>query len=124
MSSVSCSNPAVLTGSSGNFTSPGYPGNYPNNARCSWLITVNSDKVVVIRFISFNLEYDSQCDYDSLTVHDGTNAAAPVLATLCGTSAGPVSTTGNNAFLLFTTDYSETESGFLATFTAEDPPRK
>eukprot|EP00058_Branchiostoma_floridae_P020568 XP_002606058.1 hypothetical protein BRAFLDRAFT_92077 [Branchiostoma floridae] len=120
--SVKCSNPAVLTGFSGNFTSPGYPGNYPNNARCSWLITVSSNKVVVIRFIAFDLEYQGSCNYDSLTVHDGPNAAAPVLATLCGTSARPVATSGNNAFLLFTTDGSVTESGFFATFTAENPP--
>ncbi|XP_066292098.1 MAM and LDL-receptor class A domain-containing protein 1-like isoform X1 [Branchiostoma lanceolatum] len=121
--SVSCSNPSVLTGFYGNFTSPGYPGNYPNNARCSWLITVSSDKIVLIRFTAFNLESASGCRYDALAVHDGPNATAPVLATLCGSSARSVSTTGNSAFLVFTSDGSVTGSGFFATFTAEDPPR-
>ncbi|CAH1274043.1 CSMD3 [Branchiostoma lanceolatum] len=120
---LNCGNPTVLTGFSGNFTSPGYPGNYPDNARCSWQITVSSDKIVVIRFTEFNLEYYFGCDYDALTVHDGPNATAPVLATLCGSSAGSVSTTGNSAFLVFTSDGSVTWSGFYATFTAGDPPR-
>ncbi|CAH1274042.1 BMP1 [Branchiostoma lanceolatum] len=120
--SVNCSNPSVLAGFYGNFTSPGYPGNYPNNARCSWLITVSSDKIVLIRFTAFNLESASGCRYDALAVHDGPNATAPVLATLCGSSARSVSTTGNSAFLVFTSDGSVTGSGFFATFTAEDPP--
>ncbi|XP_035694375.1 MAM and LDL-receptor class A domain-containing protein 2-like [Branchiostoma floridae] len=115
-----CGNPSVLTGLSGNFTSPGYPGNYPNNARCSWLITVSSGKFVTIRFTAFTLE---GCPYDSLTVHDGRNATAPVLATFCGSSSRTITTTGNNAFLIFKSDGSVTRSGFFATFTAEDPPR-
>ncbi|KAI8494928.1 CUB and sushi domain-containing protein 2 [Branchiostoma belcheri] len=118
-----CGNMSLLTGSSGNLTSPGYPGNYPNNAAACWLITVSSDMIVVIRFPAFNVENAHNCVYDSLVVHDGLNDTAPVLETLCGPSARPVFTTGNSAFLVFTSDGSVTEAGFLATFTAEDPPR-
>ncbi|XP_019614808.1 PREDICTED: CUB and sushi domain-containing protein 1-like [Branchiostoma belcheri] len=119
---VSCGNPTVLNGNSGSFTSPGYPGNYPNNAYCTWQISVNMSDVVAIRFTAFNLEYEYFCAYDSLVVHDGPDATTPVLATLCGWSARTVTTTGNSAFLVFTSDYSMTYSGFFATFTAEDPP--
>ncbi|XP_078692043.1 uncharacterized protein LOC144922256 [Branchiostoma floridae x Branchiostoma belcheri] len=119
---VQCGNPTVLNGNSGSFTSPGYPGNYPNNAYCTWQISVNMSDVVAIRFTAFNLEYEYFCAYDSLVVHDGPDATAPVLATLCGWSARTVTTTGNSAFLVFTSDYSMTYSGFFATFTAEDPP--
>ncbi|XP_078690973.1 cubilin-like isoform X2 [Branchiostoma floridae x Branchiostoma belcheri] len=122
-SAAKCGNMSVLTGSSGNLTSPGYPGNYPNNAAACWLITVSSDMIVVIRFPAFNVENAHNCVYDSLVVHDGLNDTAPVLETLCGSSARPVFTTGNSAFLVFTSDGSVTEAGFLATFTAEDPPR-
>ncbi|XP_019641868.1 PREDICTED: cubilin-like [Branchiostoma belcheri] len=122
-SAAKCGNMSVLTGSSGNLTSPGYPGNYPNNAAACWLITVSSDMIVVIRFPAFNVENAHNCVYDSLVVHDGLNDTAPVLETLCGPSARPVFTTGNSAFLVFTSDGSVTEAGFLATFTAEDPPR-
>ncbi|XP_019614809.1 PREDICTED: chymotrypsinogen A-like [Branchiostoma belcheri] len=79
--------------------------------------------VVAIRFTAFHLEYNSNCGYDSLVVHDGPDATAPVLATLCGSSARTVTTTGNSAFLVFTSDGSVTRSGFVANFTAEDPPR-
>ncbi|KAI8512244.1 CUB and sushi domain-containing protein 2 [Branchiostoma belcheri] len=120
---VQCDNPTVLNGDSGIFTSPGYPGNYPNNAYCTWQISVNTSDVVAIRFTEFSLEYNRNCIYDSLVVHDGPDATAPVLATLCGSSARTVVTTGNSAFLVFTSDGSVTRSGFVANFTSEDPPR-
>ncbi|KAI8494927.1 hypothetical protein Bbelb_275320 [Branchiostoma belcheri] len=121
--SQECGNTTELTGFSGNFTSPGFPGNYPNNADCSWLITVSPDKIVVIRFAAFNLESSTGCRYDSLAVHDGPNGTAPVLANFCGSSARSVYTTGNSAFVMLTSDSAVTTSGFHATFTAEDPPR-
>ncbi|XP_019619701.1 PREDICTED: plasminogen-like [Branchiostoma belcheri] len=121
--SQGCENTTELTGFSGNFTSPGYPGNYPNNARCSWLITVSPDKIVVIRFAAFNLESSTGCRYDSLAVHDGPNGTDPVLATFCGSLATPVSTTGNSAFVMLTSDSAVTTHGFFANFTAEDPPQ-
>ncbi|XP_066304568.1 enteropeptidase-like [Branchiostoma lanceolatum] len=115
-----CSNPEILPGDSGTFTSPGYPGQYGNNADCSWKITVTPGKIIVIRFDVFDVE--SPCDYDSLTIHDGPDSSAPRAATLCGTYGREVSTTGNEAFLVFKTDSSVTEAGFSGTYTAEDPP--
>ncbi|XP_019614801.1 PREDICTED: cell wall protein RBR3-like [Branchiostoma belcheri] len=116
---VQCDNPTVLNGNSGSFTSPGYPGNYPNNAYCTWQISVSTSDVVTIRFTEFSLEYNRNCGFDSLVVHDGPDATAPVLVTLCGSSARTVTTTGNSAFLVFTSDGSVTRSGFVANFTSE-----
>ncbi|XP_078691370.1 uncharacterized protein LOC144921857 isoform X1 [Branchiostoma floridae x Branchiostoma belcheri] len=116
---VQCDNPAVLNGNSGSFTSPGYPGHYPNSAYCTWQISVSTSDVVAIRFTEFSLEYNRNCGFDSLVVHDGPDDTAPVLVTLCGSSARTVVTTGNSAFLVFSSDVSVTRSGFVADFTSE-----
>ncbi|XP_019619704.1 PREDICTED: dorsal-ventral patterning tolloid-like protein 1, partial [Branchiostoma belcheri] len=107
------------SGNSGRFTSPGYPGNYPNNAYCTWQISVSTGYIVAIRFSAFSLEDGINCGYDSLAIYDGSSTTAPRLARLCGSSARTISTTGRNAFVVFRTDGSVTESGFSANFTAE-----
>ncbi|XP_078692084.1 sushi, von Willebrand factor type A, EGF and pentraxin domain-containing protein 1-like [Branchiostoma floridae x Branchiostoma belcheri] len=114
-----CGNPTVLSGNFGRFTSPGYPGNYPNSAYCSWQISVRTGYVVAIRFSAFSLEDETNCGYDSLVVYDGSSPAAPHLARLCGSSPRTIFTTGRNAFVVFRTDGSVTRSGFSANFTAD-----
>ena len=44
-----------LTGESGEFKSPNFPRNYPNNVECNWEITVPEGKKVHLRFHSFNV---------------------------------------------------------------------
>ncbi|XP_019619961.1 PREDICTED: cubilin-like [Branchiostoma belcheri] len=117
-----CGNPTVLSGDSGSFTSPGYPSNYLNNQRCSWKISVSPGKVVAISFSAMDIEPHHRCGYDAVVVHDGSTAAFPVKARLCGNSADRVLTTGSDAFVFFTTDGSVTKPGFSASFRAEDPP--
>ena len=45
-----------MTGSSGNFKSPGYPGNYPNDIQCKWTITVPPRSYLVLAFRTFDTE--------------------------------------------------------------------
>ncbi|CAH1246046.1 OVCH1 [Branchiostoma lanceolatum] len=117
----SCGN-AVLSGDSGTFTSPNYPSNYPDSAQCSWKMSVTAGKQVVINFDPMNIEADGGCSYDSVSVYDGPDASAPLLRKLCGSSAREVVANGNEAFVVFSSDSSVTESGFSATFSARDPP--
>lgn len=44
----------VLLSESGWFTSPNYPNNYPNNARCEWLI--EGRQPIIVSFIHLHLE--------------------------------------------------------------------
>jgi len=48
-----------LTERNGNFTSPGYPNDYPTNVNCTWEIQVPSGHVILLFFTSFNVEYNS-----------------------------------------------------------------
>ena len=46
---------SVLTGESGEFKSPHFPWNYPDNAKCLWMIIVPEGKKVHLEFQSFNV---------------------------------------------------------------------
>ena len=55
-------------------TSPNYPDNYPNNAQCSWTITVGEGNTVGLEFLDFELEVASPIEGsgcgDFVTVFD------------------------------------------------------
>ncbi|XP_078610837.1 sushi, von Willebrand factor type A, EGF and pentraxin domain-containing protein 1-like [Branchiostoma floridae x Branchiostoma japonicum] len=115
----SCGNLTVFNSDSGSFTSPGWPGPYPLSTNCTWQINVSPGYMVLIRMDNFDLEHGGRtCIWDSLRIHDGPNISSPIIADLCGSSVRPVITTGRSAFVVFHSDESVTDSGFLANFTA------
>ena len=66
------------------FSSPGYPGCYPNNQDCVWLIEAPS-KYVYLYIYKFNLEYGgSSCPHDYLEIHDGNSPSSPLITKSCG----------------------------------------
>ena len=54
--------PLILSNSSGRIVSPNYPGEYPSNQDCSWLVQVEEGYVVKLRVDHFELEPDSDCE--------------------------------------------------------------
>ena len=50
----------VLTDASGTITSPGYPNNYEDNVKHSWLIHLPTQGRIFINFKAFHLE-DNEC---------------------------------------------------------------
>lgn len=47
---------AFLTGSSGIFSSPNFPNNFPANSICTWNITVPSGFIIKVSFLNFTFE--------------------------------------------------------------------
>ncbi|KAK3087707.1 hypothetical protein FSP39_009442 [Pinctada imbricata] len=45
----------LLEGESGGFASPNWPRRYPHNMNCSWTIVVPKFKIIVLKFIHFDL---------------------------------------------------------------------
>ncbi|XP_078682435.1 procollagen C-endopeptidase enhancer 1-like [Branchiostoma floridae x Branchiostoma belcheri] len=108
-----CQNPAILSGDSGTITSPGYPGMYPPNIRCSWTITVSRGRRAAIRITSLDMEMQNYCPYDYLAVFDGANSISDSLVKLCGnTIPSPVVASGRTMFLVFVSDGSVGGTGF------------
>ena len=72
---------------------------------------------VVLTFISVNIEGDSACDYDHLTVHDGASTSDPEMLRVCGSALpAPLISTGQQLFLLFETDFNHHGNGFNASW--------
>ncbi|XP_077870078.1 CUB domain-containing protein 2-like [Saccoglossus kowalevskii] len=63
---VGCEN----TGSDGFVTSPSYPGPYPSNSNCTYVITIEQEDRVKVTFVEFDLE-GYGCSFDYLHVRDG-----------------------------------------------------
>ncbi|XP_041445755.1 embryonic protein UVS.2-like isoform X2 [Xenopus laevis] len=110
-----CSN--VLSDTTGSLKSSNYPGIYPNNGTCLWLIRV-PDGQVFMQFMAFDLQSSTGCASDYLKVYDGGTPSAPVLlAKACGTSQLPsIVSTGNLMLLEFVSDGSIAATGFKASY--------
>ena len=113
-SSTDCSR--VFASNIGTFSSPQYPSAYPNNAACTYNITVDANKRISILFAVFALENHSSCKYDKLEIYEGSVKSA----TYCGSShqGKTYESQGNKLFLRFSSDSSVTKQGFLATYSA------
>ena len=109
--------PSSVSGPSGSIRSPNYPRNYNNYHRCSWGITVPSGYRIELTFQSFNTEQG----FDKLDIYDGDSTSSPVLANqLQGRKSTPLvyQSTGSSMWFHFYSDFSETRTGFYATFRA------
>ncbi|KAB1263290.1 Procollagen C-endopeptidase enhancer 1 [Camelus dromedarius] len=102
-----------VTGESGYLASEGFPNHYPPNKECIWTVTVIS-----LTFGKFDLEPDSYCRYDSVSVFNGAvSDDAKRLGKFCGdTAPGPISSEGNELLVQFVSDLSVTADGFSASY--------
>ncbi|XP_020299440.1 uncharacterized protein LOC109863569 [Pseudomyrmex gracilis] len=63
--------------------SPGYPGLYPPNIRCRYLITSSRRISIAINFTAVLLP-DNHCTSDYIAVYSGPNTSSSLLKMLCG----------------------------------------
>ncbi|XP_077145287.1 scavenger receptor cysteine-rich domain-containing protein DMBT1-like [Ranitomeya variabilis] len=109
----------VLNETSGVFSSPFFPGLYPNNAHCEWVIRVKPEHTVDLSFLSLNLEMHSSCLYDSVTIYDGLPFSSPLLAKLCGVSNSTTYRSSSNVMgVVFQSDGSVQNTGFQAVYSS------
>ncbi|XP_012497832.1 PREDICTED: deleted in malignant brain tumors 1 protein [Propithecus coquereli] len=103
-----------LSQPSGRFSSPFYPGNYPNNARCTWDIEVKYNYRVTVIFS--NVQLESGCNYDYIEVFDGPHYSSPLIARVCDGSNGSFTSSSNFMSIRFISDGSITRRGFQAEY--------
>ncbi|GFS02438.1 Tolloid-like protein 1, partial [Elysia marginata] len=102
------------SGTSGTVRSPNYPSNYPNNARCQWVIRTSPGTRVRLSFTYFRLE---SCPHDHLLVRDGSSSSSSLIGRLCGSyTPRPIVASGSAMYLEFYTDGSVTYRGFSASY--------
>jgi len=118
-----CSSAGIsLTGTSGNFSSPNYPLNYPNSKTCRWKISVPEGYRVKLTFDSFQLEtciVPSVCTCDYVRIRDGNDQNSDELETFCGSNTPlPVLSSRRFMWVEFHADSNNNEEGFRASYTA------
>ncbi|XP_018312084.1 uncharacterized protein [Mycetomoellerius zeteki] len=97
--------------------SPGYPGLYPPNIRCRYLITSGPRISIAINFTAVLLPYN-HCTSDYIAVYSGPTTSSPLLKMLCGNEKTTLVYEGQELLVEFRTgpevspfDY----NGFVAT---------
>uniref|UniRef100_A0A3Q3X6W8 Uncharacterized protein n=1 Tax=Mola mola TaxID=94237 RepID=A0A3Q3X6W8_MOLML len=105
-----------LTGSSGFILSPNYPHPYPHSKDCDWLIAVNSDYVLSLAFISFNIEPN----YDFLYIYDGPDSNSPLIGSFQESKLPErIESSSNSMHLAFRSDGSVSYTGFHLEYKAK-----
>nr|XP_020642165.1 deleted in malignant brain tumors 1 protein-like [Pogona vitticeps] len=98
---------------SGSFSSPSYPGNYPNNENCVWTLRTWND-------YRFNLTFtiiDTECWYDYVEIYDG-YLNSHLRGTFCTGSNLVFTSTSNVITVRFHSDSSVTRRGFNAFYSS------
>eukprot|EP00794_Sanderia_malayensis_P016656 gene16656-18346_t len=110
----------VLDGSKGEFTSPNYPRDYPNEQNCTWIIKGDAKKRIILYLRSFSFEAafgdPPRCQFDFLTIRqDGPHGK--LLGTFCGTQKPkPIASDSNILWVNMITDKTDQRAGFRATW--------
>uniref|UniRef100_A0A8B9ZK66 CUB domain containing protein 2 n=1 Tax=Anas platyrhynchos TaxID=8839 RepID=A0A8B9ZK66_ANAPL len=114
--SIKCG--GVLSAPSGNFSSPNFPGPYPYETECTWLIVVAEGSSVLLSFSHFELEYHAACAYDYLQVYNGAaRDRGNLLGTFCGHSTPPPFASAWHVMaVVFRSDRHVAKRGFAAAY--------
>ena len=92
---------------SGVLTSPNYPGNYPDDADCTFLISGPDDSYISFTITNMDIEDDDECSYDVLKIRDGDSCRSNLIDEYCGSSStvslpiGPIVSTGNSIWIRY-----------------------
>jgi len=90
---------------------------YGPNVRVTWAVSTPANTVIIMDFTHFQTEFN----YDFVTVYDGTNDQGTVLAHYSGyTIPDPVRTSSNRAFIVFTSDDAVNYDGFTVSYHAAE----
>ncbi|XP_067664498.1 cubilin-like [Haliotis asinina] len=101
-------------------TSPNYPYHYPRDTDCSWSInTGDVDMVVSVDVITSNLESSSSCSYDYIEFFDGYSDLDTSLGRYCGSDLPSKHSSGENMYIKFHSDNSNTDTGFKLSYEAK-----
>ena len=106
----------MYTALQGNFTSTGYPNNYPINAFQNYTIKINQDCRIEIAFEVFDLQSSSTCRYDYVKIYNVIGSSQILAATYCGRGPRTFKSSTNEVLVQFKSDGSINKKGFFARY--------
>ncbi|CAD21658.1 CUB domain-containing protein [Caenorhabditis elegans] len=91
----------------GTLYSPTYPGTYPHNMHCSYLMKAGRGERIRLFFTDFDIFFGGEhCPYDSVTIFDGPTPASPIIRKVCGLQQRmEVYSMGNSLLIHFNTTH-------------------
>ena len=96
---------SYLTTASGSIDSLSFPGSYPGNKDCTWLIEVSKDKNIALMFTQFDVYQGSNpggCQNDYMEVRDGLTDSSPVIGgKYCNQNRTMLITTNKNVARIY-----------------------
>ena len=105
---------------SGVMQSPQYPGNYPENVMCQWVIELPPQYKITLEFTDFQLEKSTSCQYDFVLVMGGPPSSPIALGKFCGNESDSLVESNSNVMtVLFKSDTTKTKKGFEAYWYAQ-----
>ncbi|XP_066929338.1 cubilin-like isoform X2 [Clytia hemisphaerica] len=107
----------TLEESTGSFSSPLYPSNYPTTSKCRTKITSPDGHNIQVSFNFFELELSTECSKDSVAIYDGPDERARLIGKFCGgDNPGRMVSSGNAMMVVFDSDKDFVDKGFYATY--------
>ncbi|MHC1773873.1 MAG: C10 family peptidase [Lentimicrobium sp.] len=113
----------TLTALSGSIADGSGPiHHYLNNTQASWLIDPQNEQDSVTSITLTFKRFDLFDDDDRLSVYDGPDNTAPLLAQLTGNALpSPITSSGNKVYIEFITGNTDTGPGFYLNYECEQP---
>lgn len=109
----------TLEGTSGNFTSPGFPNFYPFLKLCHYLIRSPNSTVIKLTFHTVEIGEDELCEEEYIEVRDGEYDDTRSLGRFCGKQQNKNFTSTSNAVLVIFKSFTSTNfQGFSASYVA------
>uniref|UniRef100_A0A4W6F2P1 Cubilin n=1 Tax=Lates calcarifer TaxID=8187 RepID=A0A4W6F2P1_LATCA len=110
----------TLYGDHGSFSSPNFPGTYPNNTHCEWSILAPRGRVVTITFAQISISDPGDCQNNFLKLYDGPNTSSPPVGPYCGveTNIAPFTASSHQVYIVFQAQYATLPSGFRLTWSS------
>lgn len=106
-------NQVILTKDKLTFDDGSGNDNYDNNLDLYYLIKPDNAENIILTFLSF----DTEKDYDFVTVYDGSNADSPIIGKFSGNTIPSSITSSQGSMLVrFTTDWLTTSKGWSAKY--------
>lgn len=110
----------IIEQNSGFIYSPHYAtvGNYGNGQTCVYVIQRSPSEYISLEFEDFDLEWHSECAFDSLDVYFGSpdNKSAPHQGPFCGKKLPPPLNAPEMMSIVFRSDHYITKRGFKLRF--------
>lgn len=117
INNLTCSGQTILTDLQGDIEDGSGPDPYSNASDCRWLIQPPNTQDIMLTFTSFQTEEG----YDFVRVYDGEDENAALLGEFSGDNIpGAVKSTGGSLFIQFKTDDLVRQTGWEASYIANE----